>query len=218
MRFGPSQFEDLLGTLCKLLQKGSVSEYQATFEKLMNCVVDVSEIHLITYYVSGLKPSLQRELLISKPTTLAEAFSLAKVYEARAEDNWGGVRTNRGYNRPYTSAAATLNPKPIQTIAPTTSQNLLLPSPSTNTLLLPTPNATLNPTSNVQFRRTSAVERRERLAKGLCFTCDQVNPKEEEPIIEVEMGKDLVESGDISILNSLVSHGNPRSLQMVGTI
>lgn len=47
---------------------------------------------------------------------------------------------------------------------------------------------------------------------------DEVHPDEEEPILEVEAGDDLVESGDVSILNSLVCHGSPRSLHLLGTI
>lgn len=47
---------------------------------------------------------------------------------------------------------------------------------------------------------------------------DKVNPDETEPIVEVEFDGDVVEGGDVSILNSLVSHGNPRSLQLMGKI
>ena len=52
----------------------------------MNRVTDVSEGLLISFYISGLKPTLQRELLVSKPTTLGEAFSLARITEARFAD------------------------------------------------------------------------------------------------------------------------------------
>lgn len=176
LRFGLSQFEDPLGALCKLLQRGSVAEYQATFEKLMNCVTGVFETHLISYYVSGLKPSLQRELLISKPASLGEAFSLARVYEARTEDSWGGIRSNRGYGRTYTPNpipnTAAINTKPLQALPPIPAQSLLLPAPTTKPPLLPTPSFPSNSGSNVQFRRTTAAERKERLAKELCFTYD----------------------------------------------
>lgn len=89
-RFGPSKLEDPLDDLSKLIQRGKVADYQSAFEKLMNPVTDViSESLLISIYISGLKPSLQRQLLISRPETLGEAFSLARVYEAWIEDNWG---------------------------------------------------------------------------------------------------------------------------------
>ncbi|GJZ71172.1 reverse transcriptase domain, reverse transcriptase zinc-binding domain protein [Tanacetum coccineum] len=65
-----------------------MAQYQSEFEKLMNRVTDISENLLISFYISGFKPTLQRELLVSKPTSLGEAFSLARVTEARLEDQW----------------------------------------------------------------------------------------------------------------------------------
>nr|GEX70169.1 Ty3/gypsy retrotransposon protein [Tanacetum cinerariifolium] len=62
MRFGPCKYEDPQGALSKLLQKGTVTQYQSEFEKLMNHATDVSEGFLISFYVSGLKPATQREL------------------------------------------------------------------------------------------------------------------------------------------------------------
>ncbi|GJY49840.1 hypothetical protein Tco_0439796 [Tanacetum coccineum] len=40
---------------------------------------------LISFYISGLKLNLQHELLVSRPTTLGDAFSLARITEARFE-------------------------------------------------------------------------------------------------------------------------------------
>ncbi|GJW64147.1 retrotransposon-related protein [Tanacetum coccineum] len=69
-RFGLCKYEDLQGSLFKLLQTGTVVQYQSEFEKLMNRVTDISENLLISFYMSGLKLTLQRELLVSKPTSL----------------------------------------------------------------------------------------------------------------------------------------------------
>ena len=85
--FGPCKYEDPQGALSKLLQTGTVAQYQSEFEKLMNRVTDIAEPLLISFYISGLKPSLQRELLISKPSCLGDAFSLARVTEARLDDH-----------------------------------------------------------------------------------------------------------------------------------
>nr|GEY40392.1 Ty3/gypsy retrotransposon protein [Tanacetum cinerariifolium] len=41
---------------------------------------------VILFYISGLKPVIQRELLVSKPAYLGDAFSLARVTEARIDD------------------------------------------------------------------------------------------------------------------------------------
>nr|GEU74107.1 retrotransposon-related protein [Tanacetum cinerariifolium] len=85
-RFGPSKYEDPQGALSKLLQLGTVEEYQREFEKLMNRVTDIPKSLLISFYISGLKLHLQRKLLVAKPTTLGDAFLLARVTEARLDD------------------------------------------------------------------------------------------------------------------------------------
>ncbi|GJZ68601.1 ty3-gypsy retrotransposon protein [Tanacetum coccineum] len=46
-RFGPSKFEDPHGDLSKLLQLGTVEDYQRDFEKLMNRVTDIPECNTL---------------------------------------------------------------------------------------------------------------------------------------------------------------------------
>ncbi|GJY09520.1 hypothetical protein Tco_0377705 [Tanacetum coccineum] len=72
--------------LAKLLQMSMVAEYQSEFDILINRVTKISLNLLKSFYISGLKLALQLELLRSKPTTLGEAFSLARIAEARFED------------------------------------------------------------------------------------------------------------------------------------
>ncbi|GJW60088.1 retrotransposon-related protein [Tanacetum coccineum] len=74
------------GVLSKLLQLGTVKDYQWEFEKLVNRATDIPDSLLISYYISGLKLHLQRELLVSRPTTLGDAFSLALITDARLDD------------------------------------------------------------------------------------------------------------------------------------
>lgn len=47
---------------------------------------------------------------------------------------------------------------------------------------------------------------------------DEVRPDEIEPIVKVELDNEMVESGDVSILNVLVNHDSPQSLVIMGTI
>ncbi|GJZ82610.1 hypothetical protein Tco_0647783, partial [Tanacetum coccineum] len=84
--FGPSEYKDPNGVLSKLLQLGTVKYYQWEFEKLMNRATDISGSLLISFYIFGLKLHLQREFLVSRPTTLGDAFSLALITEARLDD------------------------------------------------------------------------------------------------------------------------------------
>nr|GEX20145.1 retrotransposon Gag protein [Tanacetum cinerariifolium] len=69
--------------LSKLLQMGTVAEYQSEFEILINRVTGISESLLKSFYISGLKLALQIELLRTRPATLKEAFYLARIIEAR---------------------------------------------------------------------------------------------------------------------------------------
>ena len=71
--------------LSKLLQMGTVAEYESDFVVLANRVTWISESLLTSFYISGLKLKLQIELLRVRPITLGEAFSLAHIVEARFE-------------------------------------------------------------------------------------------------------------------------------------
>ncbi|GJZ89850.1 RNA-directed DNA polymerase, eukaryota, reverse transcriptase zinc-binding domain protein [Tanacetum coccineum] len=51
----------------------------------MNRVTDIPDSLLISFYISRLKLNLQHELLVSRPTTLGDAFSLTRIIEARFE-------------------------------------------------------------------------------------------------------------------------------------
>ncbi|GJR22843.1 hypothetical protein Tco_0971370 [Tanacetum coccineum] len=55
---------------------------------LISRVTGKSDSLLASIYIFGLKPALQRALLWSNPTTLKEAFSLARIAETRFEDEW----------------------------------------------------------------------------------------------------------------------------------
>nr|GEW61148.1 hypothetical protein [Tanacetum cinerariifolium] len=100
------------GALSKLLQKGTVAQYQSDFEKLMNRVTDVSEGFPISFYIPGLKPAIQRELLVSNPTSLGDAF-FSCVTEARLNDQAtlttsNGLLELAGYYRRFIKNFATV--------------------------------------------------------------------------------------------------------------
>ncbi|GKA02964.1 hypothetical protein Tco_0675745 [Tanacetum coccineum] len=76
---------DAKDALSKLLQLGTVEDYQREFEMLIKRVT-IPESLLKSFYISGLKVALQIKVLRARPTTLVEAFSLARLIEARFED------------------------------------------------------------------------------------------------------------------------------------
>ncbi|GJX69104.1 hypothetical protein Tco_0304831 [Tanacetum coccineum] len=162
-RFGPCKYEDPQGALSKLLQKGMVEQYQGEFEKLMHQVTDISASLLITFYVSGLKPSMQRELLVAKPTSLGDAFSLVRVTEARLEDQGVTPPTSR-------SAVASGSQTMTKTTPRFTATRLENPKPP----LLSTPVKVGNNSgaAPLPIKWISPAERPDRLNQGLCFNYD----------------------------------------------
>nr|GEZ77967.1 hypothetical protein [Tanacetum cinerariifolium] len=78
--------QDAEYALSKLLPISTVAEYQNEFEILINRVTGISQYLLKLLYIFGLKLELQRKLLSTRPTILGEAISLARITEARYED------------------------------------------------------------------------------------------------------------------------------------
>ncbi|GKC91463.1 hypothetical protein Tco_1152112 [Tanacetum coccineum] len=85
--------QDARYALSKLLQRGTVAEYESEFLMLIKRVTGISESLLKSFYISGLKPLLQCALLRLAPTTLGEAFSIARIIEARF-DSIAGKKLN----------------------------------------------------------------------------------------------------------------------------
>ncbi|GKC28405.1 hypothetical protein Tco_1035699 [Tanacetum coccineum] len=79
--------QDARYVLSKLLQRGTVAEYENEFLMLIKEVTGISESLLKSFNISGLKLALQCALLRSNPATLSEAFLSARATKARfAED------------------------------------------------------------------------------------------------------------------------------------
>ncbi|GKD93886.1 hypothetical protein Tco_1373723, partial [Tanacetum coccineum] len=72
--------------LSKLLQMGTVAEYESKFVILANRVTGISANLLKSLYISRHKPDIHLNLFRLRPTTLGEAFALARIIEARFED------------------------------------------------------------------------------------------------------------------------------------
>ncbi|RHN51749.1 putative succinate dehydrogenase (quinone) [Medicago truncatula] len=87
LRFGPSTYANHQAELFKLRQSGSVSEYQAQFEKLGNRVVGLPAEALLNCFISGLIPDIRNEMAIQRPSSIAQAIGLAKLIEAKIKDS-----------------------------------------------------------------------------------------------------------------------------------
>ncbi|GKC98136.1 hypothetical protein Tco_1168411 [Tanacetum coccineum] len=72
-------------TLSRILERGTVAEYQNEFEMLISRVTGKFDSLLASIYIFRLKLTLQRALLWLNPTTLGEAFSFARIARPRYE-------------------------------------------------------------------------------------------------------------------------------------
>lgn len=77
--FAPSQYEDPTGTLFKLTQRGTITEYFSEFESLANCIVGLPPTFLLRCFVSGLAPEIRREVQALQPLTMVQATTLAHL-------------------------------------------------------------------------------------------------------------------------------------------
>ncbi|PKI45686.1 hypothetical protein CRG98_034002 [Punica granatum] len=79
-RFGETGFEDPMADLKNLRQLGSLREYMDEFDILSNKVV-INEIDVLSHFLGELKTEIQLPVRVFQPTSLAQAYSLAKLQE-----------------------------------------------------------------------------------------------------------------------------------------
>nr|GEY16258.1 putative mitochondrial protein [Tanacetum cinerariifolium] len=63
------------------MQTTSVQVYQDSFEELLN-KVDVQDDHAVSLFIGSLKDEIAYDVRMFKPTSLTDAFCLAKLQEA----------------------------------------------------------------------------------------------------------------------------------------
>ncbi|KAH9667504.1 hypothetical protein KPL70_021062 [Citrus sinensis] len=233
-KFGTSMYEDHQGNLSKLSQTSTVADFQYAFKDLMNKVTGISEPLLVSFFITGLKPDIRRELLFARPTSLMEAFALAKAYEARSEEIKTSSRSWTKWTPSSThthQSTITASPQPASYKTPTTT-----PLPSLSATKQP-PQPPLLPTPTLPIHRLTPTELGEKRDKGLCYNCDQkysathrcrskfllligTDDEDDEPSEDAfsHAQPDEVVTADISSLNALAGQTNPRSLRVLGTV
>ena len=113
-QFSSSTYEDPTGMLCKLTQQSLVMVYLSEFEALANRVIGLPTPFVLSCFISGLSPAIQREVQVMQPQSLTQAVSFARLHE---EKLWDGRCQN---------TCSTKSP-PTQTI-PSPSATSLEPS------------------------------------------------------------------------------------------
>ena len=186
-----ARFRDELGSQVveefnKLAQVGSIDEYLEKFKELKSLMQVKNPLLPIDYFVDcfvgGLSPQIKSFTRAFKPQTLNAAVDYARLQEATIQAMKVPDKT-----RP---------PPPSKPF----NQRGLLPTPAQNTLK---PQYVQGIPTQSRPRTITAAERAEKLAKGLCFFCDQTyekghqcnNRKTQLFLIEIP-GVDEEESGD----------------------
>src|SRR4051812_45281058 len=157
LRFGPSTYENHQAQLFKLRQHGSVTEYQANFEKLGNQVIGLPADAILNCFISGLIPEIRNELAVQRPHSITHAIGLAKLIEAKLKDS-----KPRFKSQTYTAPTQSTYPKQLYTNSPTST--------------VPKPNSVAQPPTNMgrfPIRQITPAQQAERRAQGLCFNCDE---------------------------------------------
>ena len=87
LRFGTSTYVNHQTKLFNLNQVTTVTEYQACFEKLCNCIVGLTPQTILNCFILGLQPELCRKLGILNLFSISQAIGLAKLIEEKCRDS-----------------------------------------------------------------------------------------------------------------------------------
>ncbi|KAL4582832.1 hypothetical protein LXL04_007393 [Taraxacum kok-saghyz] len=158
LRFGPSSYENHQAALFKLRQTGSVTTYQAEFEKISNLVDGLPAAALRDCFISGLGSDIQAELALHRPTSLHETYGLTKLIEDKLAHNRSRFQARY---QPNTTLAL---PKQAA-VSPSTAS---VQTPASPLLAIPPKSATPLP-----FNRLSPDALQKRRAEGLYFRCPE---------------------------------------------
>ncbi|VFQ90472.1 unnamed protein product [Cuscuta campestris] len=201
LRFDPFNYVDSFRLLSKVQQIKTVLENLHAFEKILVNVPAVDETNLQSLFHAGLKPHLQHEIMLQKPTSLSSSFALARELEAK-----------------HAAWATSIQPRVPPRHGPWVFGKTA--SPPLATTLLPTlagiPDNNANPTHPI--RRLTYAEKREWDAKGLCYNCDEkwvkghrcgrflflLEDDEMDESLPPEESDNIVMTADVSSLNSMV--------------
>lgn len=78
-RFGPTDCEDYDEALLRVIQTGSLRDYQKEFERLGKMVQGWTQKALVGTFMGGLKPKISEGIWMLRPKTLKEPINLARM-------------------------------------------------------------------------------------------------------------------------------------------
>uniref|UniRef100_A0A2N9HQY9 RNA-directed DNA polymerase n=1 Tax=Fagus sylvatica TaxID=28930 RepID=A0A2N9HQY9_FAGSY len=79
--FGPASYDDPMESLTKLRHTTTVIAYKGQFESISNRIRNLSDMHKLSCFMSGLKDEIRLAVKMQGPRNLSEAYALAKIQE-----------------------------------------------------------------------------------------------------------------------------------------
>lgn len=149
----------------KLQQLDVLEDYIDEFENLRSVMLQNNHIlpdaYILDSFIGGLKPAVKPFVRAFKPVTVSDAIEFARLQEESL--SFSNLTTK-------TQTQPSLSPKPLQSVPySTNTKPPILPTPQ----IKPTSQALtkFNPKRNTRY--IPADVRAEKIAKGLCYYCDQ---------------------------------------------
>uniref|UniRef100_A0A2N9G868 Reverse transcriptase domain-containing protein n=1 Tax=Fagus sylvatica TaxID=28930 RepID=A0A2N9G868_FAGSY len=108
LRFGPASYDDPMESLTKLKHTTTVIAYKGQFESISNRIRNLSDMHKLSCFMSGLKDEIRLAVKMQGPRNLSEAYALAKIQEDAGVES-RGMESRQPNTRP---------PLPVQRLTP----------------------------------------------------------------------------------------------------
>lgn len=84
-RFDPQCFQNFIGLIAKLSQTGTIAEYNAAFETMLNRVRGVPKYILLPIYIEGIAQPVKNQVHLQYPSSVAAAMALAVEFDSCIE-------------------------------------------------------------------------------------------------------------------------------------
>uniref|UniRef100_A0A2N9EEL0 Chromo domain-containing protein n=1 Tax=Fagus sylvatica TaxID=28930 RepID=A0A2N9EEL0_FAGSY len=154
IRFGPASYDDPMELLTKLKQTHNIAAYKSQFESTSNRVRDLSDMHKLSCFMSGMKDEIRLAVKMQGPRNLGEAYALAKIQEEYLATVKRSTRPTYEPSRgSWVQSQAQQGAARVENKSGDSKEYSARPS--------------------MQVQRLTPMQMSERRKKGLCYNCDE---------------------------------------------
>lgn len=158
-RFG-APYDDPMAELMELKQTGTVTEVHEQFDSILSRL-QLPPQYALSCFMTALNEDISNMVRMFKPSTIQEAFSLAKIHESTLQ---------KQKNKQTTKTSLLPTPKHFPN---TYNNNLPFTTNTSKLLTYPNRSSLPNQKPNTTRKTLTPTEMDEKRAKGLCFFCDE---------------------------------------------